>query len=67
MVVYTPTLLAKEHMEVLEKGLNFSSDTSFDLFETLLDVNRFVRLLMIKIHFHSGMMMLEKKIVSGSY
>lgn len=38
----------KEHIEVLDKGLHFAPDSNFDLFTTLLDVNRFVRTLTVK-------------------
>lgn len=50
VVVLTPTILSIEQVEVLEKGLNFSPDSDFDLFHTILDVNWFARLLTVKRH-----------------
>lgn len=38
-------------MEVLEKGLSFSPSTNFDLFQTILDLNRFTRNLTLRRHF----------------
>lgn len=50
-VVLTPTILSAEQFEVLEKGLHFSPYSGFDLFRTMLDINRFARLLTVKKHF----------------
>ncbi|KAM4026868.1 mediator of RNA polymerase II transcription subunit 1-like [Anomaloglossus baeobatrachus] len=38
-------------MEVLQKGLNFAPNNRADLFQTLRDVNKFIRNLTIKRHF----------------
>uniref|UniRef100_A0A803KFZ4 Reverse transcriptase domain-containing protein n=2 Tax=Xenopus tropicalis TaxID=8364 RepID=A0A803KFZ4_XENTR len=38
---------------VLEKGLTFCPTKNFDLFDTITDVNRFVRKLLLKKHFYS--------------
>lgn len=44
-------LLNEEEINLLSKGLNFSPNRHFDLFHTILDVNRFSRLLTLKKHF----------------
>lgn len=51
VVVLTSTILSITQTEVLCKGLNFSPDTEFDLFRTLLDINKFSRLLTVKTFF----------------
>lgn len=50
-MVLTPTILSTSQMEVLDKGLLFSPDSNFDHFQTIIDVNRFLRLLMVKRNF----------------
>lgn len=53
VVILTATILPMEQVEVLEKGLNFAPNTDFDQFHTIMDVNKFARLLMVKRHFYA--------------
>lgn len=50
-MVLTPTILSEDQIDVLNKGLNFSPTIHFDLFHTLCDVNRFIRILTVIHHF----------------
>lgn len=61
VVVLTPTILSIDQLKILNKGLSFSLDSHFDLFQTILDVNKFSRLLTVKRHLST-----EKEVVETS-
>lgn len=42
-----------EHVSVLSHGLTFSPSCDFDLYKTILDVNRFARNITVRKHFHN--------------
>ncbi|OCT93164.1 hypothetical protein XELAEV_18016229mg [Xenopus laevis] len=44
--------LNRTELDLLEKGLSFCPIKRFDLFDTIVDVNRFVRNILIKKHFY---------------
>ncbi|XP_053571570.1 uncharacterized protein LOC128661327 [Bombina bombina] len=43
--------LTEQEISLLQRGLNFAPSCNFNLFSTVLDVNRFVRTLTLKKHF----------------
>lgn len=45
------TILSTSELSVLSKGLGFSPTNSFNMFQTLMDVNRFARKLTLRKHF----------------
>lgn len=42
IIAITPTVLSRDQIGVLGKGLNFSPSANFNLFQTLCDINCFV-------------------------
>lgn len=48
------TILSQSQISLLSKGLHFSPTTNFDLFRTIMDVNRFARTLTLRKHFFKG-------------
>lgn len=44
-------ILSDLHIYLLSKGLSFSPTTKFDIFQTLLDVNRLARFITLKNYF----------------
>ncbi|CAJ0966832.1 unnamed protein product [Ranitomeya imitator] len=44
-------VISETQMDILSKGLTFSPTNEFDMYRTLLDVNKFVRNLTLKCHF----------------
>lgn len=54
MVILAPTIVSLSELQILSKGLNFVPSRRFDFFQTICDLNRFVRLLTVKRHFLSG-------------
>lgn len=53
-MILSPVIFSSEQVEILGKGLHFSPSSGFNLFQTILDVNRFTRLLTIKKFFADG-------------
>lgn len=51
VVILTPTVISSSQLQVLSKGLNFVPTARFNLFDTLKNVNRFVRALTVKRNF----------------
>lgn len=45
------SILSKHELNVLSKGLNFCPTKNFNLYNTILDVNRFARSLTLRKHF----------------
>lgn len=45
------TILTSDQVNVLSRGLNYSPTKNFNLYNTLLDVNKFVRNLTLRRHF----------------
>lgn len=54
VVVLSPCVLFFSQLQILSKGPSFVPSANFDLFQTLLDINKFTRLLTVKRHFLDG-------------
>lgn len=48
--------LSTEDITLLSMGLNFSPKRHFNLFDTILDVNKFVRAMTLRKHYHSDVL-----------